>query len=173
MQKCLSALVLWAFSECCEISLPPLARVQSSVNKSISCPPPVVVLTVGAGRVVTISPVKWWPCTGWPHNGWRWWHPDHHWGHETPEGREQLLVLKTINRWSCTLTEKAPTRAFSWLKAATSTFTFKNLLRHYAKWALIHSRHEIGMPTQRLTLNARLAKCLSRCEKGGSRFQQG
>ena len=31
------------------------------------------------------------------------------------------------------ITEKAPTRAFSWLKAA---FTFKTLLRHYAKQAL-------------------------------------
>ena len=28
-----------------------------------------------------------------------------------------------------TVTEKAPTRAFSWLKAHTSTFTFKTLLR--------------------------------------------
>ena len=27
----------------------------------------------------------------------------------------------------CTITEKAPTRAFSWLKAATSAFTFKTL----------------------------------------------
>ena len=35
-----------------------------------------------------------------------------------------------------TVTEKAPTRAFSWLKAPTSTFTFKTLLRHYAKQAL-------------------------------------
>ena len=32
--------------------------------------------------------------------------------------------------------EKAPTRAFSWLKAATTAFTFKTLLRHYTKWAL-------------------------------------
>ena len=31
-----------------------------------------------------------------------------------------------------TITEKAPTRAFSWLKAPTSAFTFKTLLRHYA-----------------------------------------
>ena len=31
------------------------------------------------------------------------------------------------------ITEKAPTRAFSWLKAATTTFTFKTLLRRYAK----------------------------------------
>ena len=34
------------------------------------------------------------------------------------------------------VTEKAPTRAFSWLKAATTAFTFKTLLRHYAKRAL-------------------------------------
>ena len=33
-----------------------------------------------------------------------------------------------------------PTRAFSWLKVPTSTLTFKTLLRHYAKWALTHSR---------------------------------
>ena len=39
----------------------------------------------------------------------------------------------TINRRSCTITEKAPTRAFSWLKAA---FTFKTLLRHYDKRTL-------------------------------------
>ena len=37
----------------------------------------------------------------------------------------------------CTITEKAPTRAFSWLlKAPTSAFTFKTLLRHYAKQTL-------------------------------------
>ena len=36
----------------------------------------------------------------------------------------------------CTITEKAPTRAFSWLKAATTASTFKNLLRHYAKQTL-------------------------------------
>ena len=36
------------------------------------------------------------------------------------------------------ITEKAPTstRAFSWLKAPTSAFTFKTLLRHCAKQAL-------------------------------------
>ena len=32
-----------------------------------------------------------------------------------------------------TIPEKAPTMAFSWLKAPTSAFTFKSLLRHYAK----------------------------------------
>ena len=35
-----------------------------------------------------------------------------------------------------TITEKAPTRAFSWLKAATTAFKFETLLRHYAKQAL-------------------------------------
>ena len=34
------------------------------------------------------------------------------------------------------ITEKAPTRAFFWLKAATTAFTFKTLLRHHAKRAL-------------------------------------
>ena len=34
------------------------------------------------------------------------------------------------------ITEEAPSRAFSWLKAATTAFTFKTLLRHYAKQAL-------------------------------------
>ena len=36
----------------------------------------------------------------------------------------------------CSITEKAPTRPLSWLKAPTSAFTFKTLLRHYAKQAL-------------------------------------
>ena len=36
----------------------------------------------------------------------------------------------------CTITEKVPTRAFSWLKAPTSAFTFKRLIRHYTKQVL-------------------------------------
>ena len=39
-----------------------------------------------------------------------------------------------------TITEKAPTRAFSWLKAPTSAFTFKTLLRHYAKQVPKHGK---------------------------------
>ena len=31
------------------------------------------------------------------------------------------------------ITEKAPTWALSWLKVATTAFTFKTLIRHYAK----------------------------------------
>ena len=53
-------------------------------------------------------------------------------------GTEQMsgVVLQTINPRSCTISEEAPTRAFSWLKAATTAFTFKTLLRHYARRAL-------------------------------------
>ena len=36
-----------------------------------------------------------------------------------------------------TIMEKAPTRAFSWLKVPTSAYTFKDLLIHYVKQALI------------------------------------
>ena len=43
--------------------------------------------------------------------------------------------IKSI--WRFIIIEEAPTRrAFSWLKAATTAFTFKTLLRHYAKRAL-------------------------------------
>ena len=58
-------------------------------------------------------------------------------GHPLPPG----LELLTIYWRSCTITkEKAPSRAFSWLKAATTAFTFKTLLRHYAKKALPHGK---------------------------------
>ena len=56
----------------------------------------------------------------------------------------KLLRLSKMERNSASkrsirrfvVTEKAPTRTFSWLKAATTGFTFKTLLRHYAKRAL-------------------------------------
>ena len=52
-------------------------------------------------------------------------------------GRQvELVELETKVREDFTITEKAPTRAFSLLKAATTAFTFKTLLRHYAKRAL-------------------------------------
>ena len=38
----------------------------------------------------------------------------------------------SVSKSVFTITEKAPTRAFSWLKATTSAFTYKTLLRHYA-----------------------------------------
>ena len=46
--------------------------------------------------------------------------------------------LQTKVREDFTITEKVPTRTFSWLKVTTSKFTFKALLRHYAKQALSH-----------------------------------
>ena len=48
----------------------------------------------------------------------------------------QWLVLQKNSIRRFVITEKAPTRAFSWLKAATTAFTFKTLFRHYAKQAL-------------------------------------
>ena len=52
------------------------------------------------------------------------------------EGITRLLVPQKSSIRRFVITEKAPTRAFSWLKAATTAFTFKTLLRHYAKRAL-------------------------------------
>ena len=49
-------------------------------------------------------------------------------------GLRSSVSKRSIRRF--VTTEKAPTRAFSWLKAATTAFTFKTLLRHYAKQAL-------------------------------------
>ena len=47
------------------------------------------------------------------------------------------------------ITEKAPTRAFSWLNAATTAFTFKTLLRHYAKRALTPLSLNVKLGPQR------------------------
>ena len=46
------------------------------------------------------------------------------------------LEIQTKANRRFVITEKDPTRAFSWLKAATTAFTFKTLLRHYAERAL-------------------------------------
>ena len=51
-----------------------------------------------------------------------------------PLVREEDLVLELCSAPS--VPQLVPTRAFSWLKAPTSAFTFKTLLRHYAKRAL-------------------------------------
>ena len=59
--------------------------------------------------------------------------------HLTVSTRQYRLVLcsaPTVPQPVFTITEKAPTRAFSWLKAPISAFTFKILLRHCAKRAL-------------------------------------
>ena len=41
--------------------------------------------------------------------------------------------------------EKAPTWAFSWLKAPTSAFPFKTLLRHYAKQTLTPQKVDVKL----------------------------
>merc|ERR1712155_356622 len=56
-----------------------------------------------------------------------------HRGHHQCRG-ESSASKSSIRRF--VITEKAPTRAFSWLKPATTAFTFKTLLRHYAKQTL-------------------------------------
>ena len=64
----------------------------------------------------------------------------------------------------CTITEKAPTSAFSWLKAPTSAFTFKTLLRHYAKQALTPRSLIVKLGLQRnyqMGQAGWLAKCLT------------
>ena len=58
---------------------------------------------------------------------------------EVPGARQQFRAENSaaydtlVSQSVYTITEKAPTRAFSWL---ISAFTFKTLLRHYAKRAL-------------------------------------
>ena len=44
-----------------------------------------------------------------------------------------------------TLTQKAPTRALSWLKEPTSDFTFKTLLRLLAKQVPKHGKYTVYM----------------------------
>ena len=51
------------------------------------------------------------------------------------------LEQETKFREVCTIAEKAPTRVFSLLK--TSSFIFKDLLRHYAKLNRLLSRQSI------------------------------
>ena len=46
------------------------------------------------------------------------------------------VELETKVHTKFVITEKTPTRAFSWLKVPTCAFTFKLVLRHYAKLAL-------------------------------------
>ena len=61
-----------------------------------------------------------------------------------PEGLEEMISMfrisaandPSVSNLVFTITEKAPTRAFSWSKAPKSAFTLKTLLKHYAKWAL-------------------------------------
>ena len=44
---------------------------------------------------------------------------------------------------------EGPTRAFSWLKVATTAFTFKTLLRHYAKQALTPRSRNVKLGLRR------------------------
>ena len=62
----------------------------------------------------------------------------------------KILLHEMTSAWKSpigrfVITEKAPTRDFSWLKAATTAFTFKTLLSRQ----LTVSRREIGTPTHK------------------------
>ena len=55
-----------------------------------------------------------------------------------------------------TITGKVPpTRAFSWLKAPTSAFTFKTLLRHYA--SVVKSHHKFMLASYMMQIAKFLA----------------
>ena len=64
-----------------------------------------------------------------------------YWGARAKKKKKEkkLRVINSASKSSIrrfVIMEKAPSRAFSWLKAATTAFTFKTLLRHYAKQEL-------------------------------------
>ena len=61
--------------------------------------------------------------------------PGPRWPSAAARTRPPSSASKMSNR-RFVITEKTPTRAFSWLKVATTAITFKTLLRHYAKWSL-------------------------------------
>ena len=56
----------------------------------------------------------------------------------------KLLIELEMKVCGVTITEKAPTRAFSLLNVSTSAFTLytENTFSHFAKWALTHGRGE-------------------------------
>ena len=49
------------------------------------------------------------------------------WSDGTPWVYTSAVQCSIVSTTGCTITEKAPTRAFSWLKAPISAFTFKTL----------------------------------------------
>ena len=70
----------------------------------------------------------------------------------TDSGEGEGLVLcsaPSVPQPVFTITEKALTRASSLLKAPTSAFTFKTLLRHYAKQVLTPRSLNVKLGRQR------------------------
>ena len=59
------------------------------------------------------------------------------------------LETKLCKVWSFTITKKVSTRALSWMKVATTAFTFKKLSRHYAKRALTPQSLNVKLGLQR------------------------
>ena len=61
------------------------------------------------------------------------------------------LELSTNLREDFMITDKDPTRAFSWFKAPTSTFTFKNLLIYAKHRALGLRKEKFGVSKRRVS----------------------
>ena len=75
------------------------------------------------------------------------------WYDEVVEGKTTSAVKRSIGSTTGFHNhgEGPYTRAFSWLKAPTSAFTFKTLLRHYAKQALTPWKVNVKLGRQRKT----------------------
>ena len=58
----------------------------------------------------------------------------------TGDTGDRELELQTKVRGDFKITEKAPIRAFSWLKALELSY-----LRHYAKWALSYGKLQLAL----------------------------
>ena len=107
------------------------------------------------GHVTPVLASDWSPCPGSVrHHPCAGLHLRPHPGRAQPPGLPGQLSgranIRAANDPSVfTITEKAPTRAFSWLKAHTSAFTFKTLLRHYAKRALTPRSLNVKLDRQR------------------------
>ena len=67
----------------------------------------------------------------------------HNMGHGT------LNIIAANDLSVFTITEKAPSRAFSWFKAPTRAFTFKTLIRHYTKQTLTPPSVNVKLGHQR------------------------
>ena len=96
--------------------------------------------TIASLFLLKVPPLVWRRGVHWP--GGCWWRPLYNCrgglggAVSSSLSSASPVVLQKVTIRRLVITEKAPTRAFSWLKAATTAFTFKTLSRHYAKQTL-------------------------------------
>ena len=114
----------------------------------MSLTPLVQSLSGHSGQVSAMAGEAGWLVTGgrdavarlWASTQQQWRHVRDMAGHKSPVGAGVAISASKSSIRRFVITEKAPTRAFTWLKAATTAFTFKTLLRHYAKQELTHGK---------------------------------